>query len=607
MSSIVSNPLTPEQLLQKTVDMMTELEQLAQYMDAGKPFESLLQHVMETIKLLEKEAKNYSIPHRVELLCANLYDYKTIISAYDAEKQKKALYYDFIFHFCSLCKLLQKEISYVVEKHVNQASYPDLYRDLSKVDHAKLREKQEKAKLEVSIVLLAYNNLTYTKQCVESILEHVGNVSYELILVDNGSTDETKSYFESIPDAKVIHLPHNIHLVKGFNIGMMAAEGKYIAAVCNDFIFTENWLTNLLVCIKSDELIGFVAPGATNISNYQQIPIPFYSIEDFQLRAKQYNQSDASKWQERVVLLPNVLFCPTALLEEIGYYDTRYYRGEFLDDDISFRIRRAGYKLVYCADTVTHHYGSLTTASDHATQSLQEGRHTFQQRYGLDAWLDARKNQACQFIEYQQLSNVKNMLGIDVKCGASYIEVSNQLWAIHGSRPNRYASVADPHYVTDLQTICTEVNVHRKIEELPQAWNHFFDLIYIELALDSYDESMEQVVSRLAELLKPNGQLIICLHNPLSIEMLKDTLLYPQLKRLNGRVTLEKFLLIARGHHLYPAYRYDFRPLYNEKRDAAVSSFIQYIGDVNSQLTRHIETTLQSHYSLIQLSYMPSS
>lgn len=67
-------------------------------------------------------------------------------------------------------------------------------------------------------------------------------MDYELILVNNGSNDGTKEYFESISGAKVINLKYNLHLVKGFNIGLMAAEGKYCAAVCNDFIFTPNWL-----------------------------------------------------------------------------------------------------------------------------------------------------------------------------------------------------------------------------------------------------------------------------------------------------------------------------------------------------------------------------
>ena len=137
--------------------------------------------------------------------------------------------------------------------------------------------------------------------------------------------------------------------------------------------------------MESDSKIGYASPGATSISNLQQISIPFTSIERFQEKAGKFNSSDPRKWEERVVLLPNVLCCPTALLQCIGYYDTRFYRGEFADDDISFRIRRAGYQLVYCGDTVTHHYGSVTTAQDHQNNSFQEGKETFFQKYGLDA------------------------------------------------------------------------------------------------------------------------------------------------------------------------------------------------------------------------------
>src|SRR5690606_12729380 len=112
------------------------------------------------------------------------------------------------------------------------------------IDHQAIVEAGKNRPHQVSIVLLAYNNLAYTKECLESILQHTGDVDYELILVNNGSTDATQAYFESIPHAKVLYLRYNIHLVKEFNIGFMAAGGKYSAAVCNDFIFTPNWLGN---------------------------------------------------------------------------------------------------------------------------------------------------------------------------------------------------------------------------------------------------------------------------------------------------------------------------------------------------------------------------
>ena len=341
---------------------------------------SLLDDLTDLLDLIENVVEKVTKPQRVKEINSNIKFYIESLKNSVVIEDVESFLYNFRFHFKSLYRILEYEVAYILENDIDKYQYPELYPDINTIDHNIIMEKGNESRFKVSIVLLAYNNINYTRDCVESIIKHTNNIDYELILVDNGSTDGTKEYFESIPNAKVIHLKYNIHLVKGFNIGLMAAEGKYSAAVCNDFIFTPNWLYNLILCIESDPTIGFVSPGATSISNMQQIDIPFNSKEEFEKEAERYNVSNSRKWEERVVLLPNVLCCPTALLDSIGYYDTRFYRGEFLDDDISFRIRRAGYKLIYCGDTITHHYGSLTTSIDHQSNSLEEGRKTFYEK-----------------------------------------------------------------------------------------------------------------------------------------------------------------------------------------------------------------------------------
>jgi GT2 family glycosyltransferase len=486
----------------------------------------VLDSINELISVLENAIDGMSTPNRVKEINANLKYYIEELKLNVSNENIERFLYDFQFHFRSLFKILEFEIAFLVENYVSKRDYPRLYPEIGSVNHEDIIERGKQAACKVSVVLLAFNNLDYTRNCVESILENTDDVEYELILVDNGSTDGTKEYFDSITGAKVIHLKYNIHLVKGFNIGLMAAEGKYSAAVCNDFIFTPNWLSNLLICIESDSKIGFVSPGATSISNMQQISIPFISIEDFQNRAREYNVSDSSKWEERVVLLPNVLCCPTALLERIGYYDTRFFRGEFLDDDISFRIRRAGYKLIYCADTVAHHYGSLTTATDHMTNSLDEGRKTFVDKYGLDAWLDARMNQSYLEMDYSQLSNVKTILGIEVKCGATLLQIKNRIRSEFGINPQISTCMMEQKYERDLRSISENVFLLETLLQIPEELNGMIDLIYIEKTLDSFSEGLDDIFKSLSRIMSQNGRVVFMINNHISIESLYEMLNY---------------------------------------------------------------------------------
>jgi O-antigen biosynthesis protein len=566
----------------------------------------ILDTMIELLDAIEKGTAKVSVPHRVYEIKANILFYIEQIKLNAINEKIELFLYDFRFHFQSLFGILEFEVAYILETYVNKEDYPRLYREVGVVDHDEIVERGEEAQCKVSVILLAYNNLSYTRDCVESILKNTDDVEYELILVNNGSTDGTKEYFDSIPGAKVIHLKYNLHIVKGFNIGLMAAEGKYCAAVCNDFIFTPNWLKNLIVCIESDARIGFVSPGATSISNMQQIDIPFNSKENFQERAREYNVSNPAKWEERVVLLPNVLCCPTALLERIGYYDTRFFRGEFLDDDISFRIRRAGYKLVYCADTVTHHYGSLTTAIDHQKNSLEEGRQTFAKKYGLDAWSEARMNSAYQNIDFSNMSGISSILGIDVKCGATLLQIKNRLWSSYGIKPQLSVCTTEKKYKVDLDSISENVCVLNNLEQFPQKLIGKVDMVYIEKPLDSYDDDLETIFSNISKVLKSNGKLIFIINNSISIEAIYD--------QLHSSHSLHKRKIYLRDLLCLEARKYGFEqisiinfiPDRTRERNKLVKELAQLLAQGKELETKYFETLLLSNFLMYQMNYQAS-
>lgn len=593
--------------LQAGREGVTYLENCIQQGELNISDLEILDNLAEMLIVLEKSAVTSPLPNRVKEINANIGYYIERLKEHAIQDKVDAFVYDFRFHFLSLFRVLEFELAYILENHVDKQNYPYLYPEVGVVDHNEIVQRGQDAKYKASVVLLAYNNLNYTRDCVESILENTKDVDYELILVDNGSTDGTKEYFDSIPGAKVIHLKYNIHLVKGFNIGLMAAEGKYSAAVCNDFIFTPNWLGNLMICIESDEEIGFVSPGATSISNMQQINIPFVSIEDFQEKARQYNISDPAKWEERVVLLPNVLCCPTALLERIGYYDTRYYRGEFLDDDISFRIRRAGYKLIYCADTVTHHYGSLTTASDHLTNSMDEGRRTFVDRYGLDAWLDARMHLAYLGIDYTSLSGVKSILGIDGKCGATLLQIKNQIWATHGVRPKLSVGTFDGKYEADLRTVANDVVVLDKFLNLQGKLNNKFDLVFIEEPLDRYSEELDVILSELLKIMNVGARLIFMVGNNVSINAIYEMLNASAIIHNRKIYNRDMILLQAKSHGFEPVSVTNTVSQHNPSTNQIVEGISRILAGGRENEAKHVESILKMDYAIYQMDYQATT
>ena len=365
----------------------------------------------------------------------------------------------------------------------------------------------------VSIVVLAYNHLDYTKLCVDSIYEYTSHINFELITVDNGSTDGTKAYFESLPNKKNVNIINNVRASDGFNAGIEAAEGKYTACLCNDFIFTKNWLDNLLICIESDESIGYVSPSSNHMTNFQEIQTNYKSNIEMQQFASKYNVSDPSKWEERIVLLPNVLLCRSDFLQSIGGYDPRFYYGEFADNDISFRIRRAGYKLIYAKDTFVHHAGSITTTKEHEeNDSITVSRLIFVNKHQMDPHIEAIFDQnILNVVNFKHKEDIK-ILGINTFCGGTPLQVKNRFRNIGFNSVSIVNITENEKYMEDLKTVSTEV-YYLGIDKLDVfTINKKFDIIIYENGFDNID-NFNDTITTLKSALNPGGQLIFTINN----------------------------------------------------------------------------------------------
>lgn len=431
----------------------------------------------------------------------------------------------FIEYTLPLIDVLIKTLLITFEKHSSSQLRPMLYPEMKVFDKESIEQHSYRCK--VSIVILAYNKLDYTKQCVESVLKYTDDVEYELILVNNGSTDETQDYFESIEGAKAFYLPFNCGAGVGMNIGIAAAQGKYTAVLCNDFIFTKNWLTNLMNCIESDPNYGYVSPASNFISNFQQVNVHFEDMEEMQVFAENYNISNPLKWEERQVLLPNVLCSYTKLLEYIGYYDPRYYFGEFADDDISFKIRRAGYKLIFCNDTFVYHYGHVTTGAEHVNHdSINKGRVTFNEKWGIDAWNDARPNDnLANILGTPSENSDKHLLAINSKCGCTPQYIKNRFKNLSQVECHVHAWSEDRKYLIDLKDVSDNVHLADENKTIIDIFDeNSFDYILIEQIPFLTGHRLDDYFKGIYQLAKKGASLAISIDNPGYIGNMRNTM-----------------------------------------------------------------------------------
>lgn len=207
-----------------------------------------------------------------------------------------------------------------------------------------------------SIIILTYNNFAYTKACLESIEKYTEKDSYEIIIIDNNSTDETRSWLKNRP-YKIIFNSENVGFPKGCNQGIKAAsKGNDILLLNNDTIVTTNWLTNLKNCLYSDTKIGAVGSVCNQNENNQGVNFSYNDLTEMQEKALLNNVSDKNKWEEKVFLIGFCLLIKNEVIIKLAGLDEAYSPGYIEDNDLSLRIIKLGYKLMLCHDSFIHHY-----------------------------------------------------------------------------------------------------------------------------------------------------------------------------------------------------------------------------------------------------------
>lgn len=221
-----------------------------------------------------------------------------------------------------------------------------------------MKKTKNKAKM-VSIIVLNWNGIDFTKKCIESIRQITTYPSYEIIVVDNGSrendVDELKQMEKKRFIDKLILNPENIGFSKANNQGIKAARGDYFLLLNNDTIVTENWLHNLVEVAESSEDIGIVGP---NLPPYDNPGICYGGgyVDDSGIARHMYNTDERDVEQVGGA----ALFFKKELIEKIGLLDEGFSPIYFEETDFCARAHRAGHKVIFTPKSRVIHFEGST-------------------------------------------------------------------------------------------------------------------------------------------------------------------------------------------------------------------------------------------------------
>jgi glycosyltransferase involved in cell wall biosynthesis/radical SAM superfamily enzyme YgiQ (UPF0313 family)/Tfp pilus assembly protein PilF len=215
-----------------------------------------------------------------------------------------------------------------------------------------------------SIIIPVFNNLSLTRQCLESIWQNT-DVPHEIIVVDNGSTDGTRDYLyrlESEGEVRVISNRANLGFAKASNQGARAARGEYLVFLNNDTIVQPGWLSEMAACARKVDKIAAV--GARLLYPDDTIQHAGVAFNDRKFASHIYNNYDRDhpavlKEREFQAVTAACALVKKDLFFEVDGFDESYRNG-FEDVDLCFKLRQRNYKVVYNPRVVVYHLESKT-------------------------------------------------------------------------------------------------------------------------------------------------------------------------------------------------------------------------------------------------------
>lgn len=278
-----------------------------------------------------------------------------------------------------------------------------------------------------SIIIPACNGLALTRSCIDSIRRHTRPETYEIIVVDNGSTDGTTEWLQSQPDIRLIRNSANEGFPRACNQGMAAASGDNLLLLNNDTLVTPRWLDQLTAALYSEDRVGGVGPVTNAASYYTAMPVTYSGPEEMTRFADAHNQSDPGKWEERLKLIGFCLLIKREVYETIGPLDERFSPGNLEDDDYSVRIRLAGYRLLLCADTFVHHEGTATFKENMQEYAnlLQKNVLRFTEKWGVQPEAFLIRSDMVDLIRDPE-DRALRVLQLDCGCGGTLLELKNR-------------------------------------------------------------------------------------------------------------------------------------------------------------------------------------
>ena len=269
--------------------------------------------------------------------------------------------------------------------------------------------------MDLSVIILNYNSKDYLLPCIKGIVEHTKNLDYEIIVVDNASTDNSGEYIEQkllprFSELKLVRAKVNGGYAAGNNIGIKASRGRYVLIMNPDIVIWENSFKQMVDFMDSHTNVGMAGPRLLSpdgslqyfvyrwptpqVLLYRRTPLGRFNfaqraIDKYLMKDWDHRDTRPVDWVQGSC----VIVCREAMAK-VGLMDERYFLYSE-DTDWCRRFWQAGLEVWYMADIELIHYHERASAKNNILESIfnkMSWVHIFSsikyfRKWGIKTWI----------------------------------------------------------------------------------------------------------------------------------------------------------------------------------------------------------------------------
>lgn len=235
----------------------------------------------------------------------------------------------------------------------------------------------------LSIVIICFNQVALTYACLCSILKNV-SINYEVIIIDNHSTDETSCLLERIEGATIIRNDENLHFLKANNQAIPYVQGKYILFLNNDTEITESAISSAIKTLTWNEKVGAVGGKLVLPDGTLQEAGSIIWRDGSCLGYGRNENPECPEFNFKRVTdycSGAFLLTPLQLFQEYGGFDPRFEPAYYEDSDYCLWLQEKGFHVVYDPGALVHHFESGSSTSDQARSLQQKNKAMFYEKH----------------------------------------------------------------------------------------------------------------------------------------------------------------------------------------------------------------------------------